>query len=128
MFDMEVKMSPGDISVQTTSERGHTPEELSANAVAKIINISETADPIIKNQAEAFRERMFYVIVHALKQGIKSDRTTLYLEGERPLLQVLETHLSLLYILVAHLLVQQLLSLLRAIKCLAQDTVAEGQI
>ena len=51
MFDMEIKMSPGDISVQTTSERGHTPEELSANAVAKIINISETADPIIKHQA-----------------------------------------------------------------------------
>ena len=53
MFDMEVKMSSGDINVQTTSERGHTPEELSANAVAKIINISETADPIIKHQAEA---------------------------------------------------------------------------
>lgn len=80
MFDMEVKMSPGDINVQTTSERGHTPEELSANAVAKIISIAQDADPVIKQQAEAFRDRMFYVIVHTLNQGIKSDRTTLYNE------------------------------------------------
>ena len=48
MFDMEIKMSPGDVNVQTTSGRGHTSEELSANAVAKIISISDTADPVLK--------------------------------------------------------------------------------
>ena len=36
MFDLEVKMEPGSNNVQTTSERGHTSEELAANAVAKI--------------------------------------------------------------------------------------------
>ena len=45
MFDLEVKMEPGNINVQTTSERGHTSEELAANAVAKIINIADSADP-----------------------------------------------------------------------------------
>ena len=83
MFDMEIKMSPGDVNVQTTSQRGHSPEELSANAVAKIISISDTADPVLKQQAEAFRDRMFYVIVDALKQAIKSDRTTLYNEFKK---------------------------------------------
>ena len=55
MFDVEVSASVGSFDVQTTSERGHSPEELSANAVAKIISISDTADPVLKQQAEAFR-------------------------------------------------------------------------
>ena len=83
MLDMEIKIFPGDINVQTTSGRGHTPEELSANAVAKIISISGTADPVLKQQAEAFRDKMFHVIVHTLKQAIKSDRTTLYNEFKK---------------------------------------------
>ena len=78
MFDVEVTASVGSFDVQTTSGRGHTVGELAKNAVAKIISISDTADPVVKQQAEAFRERMFYVIVHALEQAVKSDRTTLY--------------------------------------------------
>ena len=80
MFDVEVSASVGSFDVQTTSGRGHTPEELAKNAVAKIISISEDTDPVLKQQAEAFRERMYHVIVHTLKQAIKSDRTTLYNE------------------------------------------------
>ena len=83
MFDVEVSGSVGTFEVQTTQERGHTPEELAINAVQKIISISDTADPVIKQQAEAFRERMFYVIVHALNQAVKSDRTTLYNEFKK---------------------------------------------
>ena len=80
MFDVEVSASLGNFEVQTTSGRGHTPEELAKNAIAKIISISEDTDPALKQQAEAFREKMFHVIVHALKQAVKSDRTTLYNE------------------------------------------------
>ena len=80
MFDVEVSASLGNFEVQTTSGRGHTPEELAINAVTKIISISEDTDPVLKQQAEAFRERMFYIIVQALKQAVKSDRTTLYNE------------------------------------------------
>jgi hypothetical protein len=83
MFDVEVSASVGTFEVQTTQERGHTPEELAINAVQKIISISDTADPVIKQQAEAFRERMFYVIVHTLNQAVKSDRTTLYNEFKK---------------------------------------------
>tara|TARA_R100001086_G_C11752081_1_gene235660 strand:+ start:175 stop:465 length:291 start_codon:yes stop_codon:yes gene_type:complete len=80
MFDVEVSASLGNFEVQTTSGRGHTPEELAKNAIAKIISISEDTDPVLKQQVEAFRERMFHVIVHTLKQAVKSDRTTLYNE------------------------------------------------
>jgi hypothetical protein len=83
LFNVEVTATAGSVNVQTTSERGHTPEELSANAVAKIISISRTADPVLKQQAEAFRDRMFHVIVYTLEQAIKSDRTTLYNEFKK---------------------------------------------
>ena len=42
---MEIKMTPGEIAVQTTENRGHTPEELAANAVAKIISIPPINKP-----------------------------------------------------------------------------------
>lgn len=78
MFSVEVSATPGSVNVQTTEGRGMNSEEIAANAVAKIISISDTADPIIKAQAEAFRERMYWVIVAACDQSIKSDRTTLF--------------------------------------------------
>lgn len=78
MFDFEINASPGDFTVQTTHNRGHTPEELATNAVQKIISISDTAEPALKQQAEAFRERIYHVILHTLTQAVKSDRTTLY--------------------------------------------------
>ena len=40
-------------------ERGHTSEELAANAVAKIINIADSADPVLRQQAEMFRAECF---------------------------------------------------------------------
>ena len=77
MFSVEVSASPGSVNVQTTQGRGMNSEEIAANAVAKIISISDTADPVLKAQAEAFKERMYWVIVAACDQSIKSDRTTL---------------------------------------------------
>jgi hypothetical protein len=78
LFSVEVSATPGSVNVQTTEGRGMNSEEIAANAVAKIISISDTADPIIKAQAEAFRDRMYWVIVAACDQSIKSDRTTLF--------------------------------------------------
>ena len=83
MFDVEVNTSIGAFDVQTTENRGHTPEELALNAVKKIISIADDADPVLKQQAEAFRDRMFHVLVHTLGQAIKSDRTTLYNEFKK---------------------------------------------
>jgi hypothetical protein len=78
MFNVAVETTVGQVNVQTTCNRGFTSEEIALNAVAKIISISETADPVIKAQAEAFKERMYWVIVAACDQAMKSDRTTLY--------------------------------------------------
>jgi hypothetical protein len=78
MFSIETKATIGSFEVLTTENRGFTAEEIADGAVKKIISISKNADPALKIQAEAFRERMYWVIVSACDQAIKSDRTTLY--------------------------------------------------
>ena len=40
-------------------------------------SIADTADPKIKEQARAFKTRIFHIIVHAMKEAIVNDKTTL---------------------------------------------------
>lgn len=69
--------SIGDFTVTATQNRGLNTDELTNLAVNKIISISATADPVLRQQAEAGRERMRMIIRAALNQAIKSDRLTL---------------------------------------------------
>lgn len=68
----------GMATVVATSNRGLNPEELAGLAVEKIMRISSEADPIIRMQAEAFRERLRTLLVRYFEQAQKSERTTLY--------------------------------------------------
>ena len=54
-----------------------TPEEIAKRSVGKIVSIAESADPVVREQAEAFKNRLFHVIVKACNDAIQSDRTTL---------------------------------------------------
>ena len=78
MFLVEVKAEVNSVGVETTQYRGFTPEEIAERAVQKIVSISEGADPMVKAQAEAFKSRVYHVILAACKDAINSDRTTLY--------------------------------------------------
>jgi len=78
MFSIEVKANTSGVGVSTTQYRGFTPEEIAERAVEKIVSVSEEAEPMVKAQAEAFKTRVFHVIVAACKDAIRSDRTTLY--------------------------------------------------
>lgn len=67
----------GNITAMGVSGRGFTPEELADNALDRIISVSATADPVIRQQAEAFREHIRMVLVSYGRQCIKSNNTTL---------------------------------------------------
>jgi hypothetical protein len=54
-----------------------SPEELAERAVEQIVGISSSVDPIVRQQAEAFKSRIYHVVLGIIKQAIKSDRTTL---------------------------------------------------
>ena len=76
MFGVQVDIQPFQVKVATTNNRGFTPEELAEQALEKIVSVSDNADPMVREQAHAFKERLRAVLVHYLRQAAKSDRTT----------------------------------------------------
>ena len=80
MFEVGVS-TVGEVKVATTEYRGFSPEELAERATERIITIAPTVeDPIVRQQAEAFRSRIYHIILEMLHQAVVSDRTTLYNE------------------------------------------------
>ena len=77
MFRMSVESNIGDVVVKTTEHRGLSPEELAERAVEQIVSVSDSVDPIVKQQAEAFKSRIYHVGLGIIKQAVRSDRTTL---------------------------------------------------
>ena len=77
MFGQVGTMSVGNVKVVMTSGRGFTPEELADRAVDKIVSVSDTADPMVKAQAYAFKDKVRAVVLHYMNQAILSEHTTL---------------------------------------------------
>lgn len=68
----------GSVIVQSTNNRGFTPEEVADRCLAKIVSVSDSASPAIREQARAFQNSLRSVIVFYMKEAIKSDRTSVY--------------------------------------------------
>ena len=66
------------VDIQTTNNRGFTPEEVAARCVDKIVEVGDNAAPEIRDQARAFKSHLEKVITFYMKEAIKSDRTTIY--------------------------------------------------
>ena len=80
MISFEVGM-PTDfkVDVHTSNNRGFTPEELAQRCADKIVSISSSVDdPIVKEQAEAFKAQIAVYVTHFIKQAVQSDRTTVF--------------------------------------------------
>ena len=75
---MNLGLSVGAVSVQTTENRGFTPEEVALRCADKIVAVSANAHQAIREQAAAFKEQVTAVIAHYMREAIKSDRTTVY--------------------------------------------------
>ena len=84
MFTEAIGMTVGSVGVQTTDNRGFTPEETAIRCVDKIIGISDNAHPAIRDQAYAYRKEMEKIIAIYMVQAIKSDRTTVYNASGNP--------------------------------------------
>ena len=77
------EISIGDLGVQTTENRGHTVEEIAEMATNKLISISDSADPMVKAQAHAFRDRCKWIIQFYVSEGIKNHICTVCNELEK---------------------------------------------
>jgi len=66
------------VEVKTTQNRGFTPEEVAERCADKIISISDSANPLIRDQARAFKKHLIKVLSFYMREAIRSDRTTVY--------------------------------------------------
>ena len=76
MFSVDVSPTVGNVKVETTDNKGLSPEYWTQRIVEKLVSISNGADPMIKAQAEAFKQDISRVILLYIKQAIASDRAT----------------------------------------------------
>jgi hypothetical protein len=67
----------GNVAVHSTSGRGFTPEELAEMALDKIVYVGSKSHPVIRDQAEAFKNNLRVVLIQYMQQAVRSDRTTI---------------------------------------------------
>ncbi len=67
----------GEIKAVSVSGRGFTPEEVAEMALDTIVYIGEGSHPVIRDQAEAFRQQIRAVLVRYMRQAVASHNTTL---------------------------------------------------
>lgn len=77
MITVQSPVLLGGVTVQTTSGRGFTPEEIAERALDKIISVGDDSHPAVRDQALAFRERIRHVLVFYMKEAVQSERTTI---------------------------------------------------
>lgn len=80
MFEIKTNTPQNEqvVLVNTTKGRGFTPEELSEQCVQKLIFVSDTAPPAIRDQARAFSKHIETLVAYYMRQAIRSDRTSVY--------------------------------------------------
>ena len=76
MLSIKTEMpSDFEVSVGTTSIRGLTPSEVAEMCVEKLMYVSQDAPPAIRDQAVFYKDQLFVLIEHYMKQAVASDRT-----------------------------------------------------
>ena len=75
-MSVESDFTLGKVGVTTTEGKGHDAEFWSAQATKKICDISDNAPEHIKQQALAFQNQVYTVILYTIKNAIKSQNTT----------------------------------------------------
>ena len=76
-FNIDIPKEPV-VNIQTTEKRGFTPDEVAERCVEKLISVSDTTHPAIRDQAQAFKKHMEKVVAFYMREAIRSDRTTVY--------------------------------------------------
>ena len=77
MFSIVTSAQLGEIKATSVSGRGFTPEEVAEQALVKIVSIGGNCHPVIRDQAEAFKDEIRGVLVHYMRQAVRSNHTTL---------------------------------------------------
>jgi len=77
-INLDTPQNASLVDVKTTDGRGFTADELAAQAAERIVSVSDTAPPAIRDQAVAFKDSVEKLVAEYLKQAVRSDRTSVY--------------------------------------------------
>jgi len=78
MFDVSGNSEIGEVAVFTSTNRGHSPEEMAEMALNKIMLVSEDAPPVIREQALAYKDRLKEILIFYMNRMAQSERTTIW--------------------------------------------------
>jgi len=78
MFDASGNSEIGEVAVFTSTDRGHSPEEMAEMALNKIMLVSEDAPPVIREQALAYKDRLKDILIFYMNRMAQSERTTIW--------------------------------------------------
>ena len=67
-MDIQFSTALNSVTVRTTNNRGRTPEELADEALEKILYVGDTVHPVIRDQAQAFKEQIRVLLVHYMRR------------------------------------------------------------
>jgi hypothetical protein len=85
----------GNVTITTTSNRGMTPEEVADIALSKIIAVSDSAHPVLADQAHAFQADIRKVLVFYMREAVKAHNVTLVAKfrkaGHPELIKILDS-------------------------------------
>jgi hypothetical protein len=83
----------GSPFVVTSSDGGHSPEQVAELCVNRIIQISDSAPPELAMQARAFRAQLLEVVLHYVKLAASEDRATVATKLDRAGMADLAAHI-----------------------------------
>jgi len=78
MLDNKSSSELGPVNVYTSNNRGHSPEEIAEMALNKIMMVSDSAPPVIRDQAIAHKNRLKEVLIIYMNKMAQSERTTIW--------------------------------------------------
>ena len=77
MFDANSASETGNVMVYTSNNSGHSPEQIADMALNKIMSVSDSAPPVIRDQAMAHRDKLKEILIYYMKSMAISERTTI---------------------------------------------------
>lgn len=77
VLSVTASMEVGTVKVVTTSGRGLSPEEITERALERIIYVGGNSHPAIIEQAEAFKDNIRQIVLHAVRNGVVNHNVTL---------------------------------------------------
>jgi len=77
MLNVKTEISTGTVNVVTSDVGGLSSEQIADMAMDKLMLISDTAPPAIKEQAEVFRRQLREIVFSHIELSRREERATL---------------------------------------------------